>query len=83
MKSERGMALIPLILTIFIVLALAGAAIFMIGDGILYNKDIRRPSQEQNNTSNNNNSTENNNVEENNNVVKSGNSSISSNRSVE
>ena len=82
MKSERGMALIPLILTIFIVLALAGAAIFMIGDGILYNKDMRRPSQEQNNTSNNN-STENNNVEENNNVVKSGNSSISSNRSVE
>lgn len=81
MKSERGMALVPLILTIFIVLALAGAAIFMIGDGILYNKDIRRPSQEQNNTSNN--STENNNVEENNNVVKSGNSSISSNRSVE
>ncbi len=69
MKSEKGMALIPLILTIFIVLALAGAAIFMIGDGILYNKDIRRPSQEQNNTSNNNNSTENNNVEEKNNVV--------------
>ena len=39
LKNEKGMALIPLILTLFILLALAGATIFMIGDGFLYNKD--------------------------------------------
>ena len=41
LKNEKGMALIPLILTIFVLLALAGATIFMIGDGFLYNKDVK------------------------------------------
>ena len=53
MKNETGMALVPMILTVFIVLAILGAAIFMIGDGLIYNKEVRRTVQE--NTVNNNN----------------------------
>lgn len=50
LKNEKGMALIPLILTIFILLALAGATIFMIGDGFLYNKNVKSTVYQGNNT---------------------------------
>lgn len=51
LKNEKGMALIPLIITLFVLLALAGATIFMIGDGFLYNKDVKSTVQkEENNT---------------------------------
>lgn len=50
LKNEKGMALIPLILTLFVLLALAGATIFMIGDGILYNKDVKSTVYNKDNT---------------------------------
>ncbi len=50
LKNEKGMALIPLILTIFILLVLAGATIFMIGDGFLYNKNVKNTVYQENNT---------------------------------
>ncbi len=59
LKNEKGMALIPLILTLFILLALAGATIFMIGDGFLYNKDIKSTMQKEENNTIKNNTTNN------------------------
>ena len=64
MKSERGMALIPLLLTIFVLLAIVGATIFMLGDGFLFDKDVK--STVQNNTTEN--KIENTTVEANNNL---------------
>ena len=46
-KSEKGMALIPLLLTIFVLLAILGATIFMIGDGFLFNKDVKSTVQNE------------------------------------
>lgn len=67
MKNEKGMALIPLLLTIFVLLALVGVTIFMIGDGFLYNKDVKSTvKNETNNTEENKVETTNNESEENN-----------------
>ena len=73
LKNEKGMGLIPLILTIFVLLALAGATIFMIGDGFLYNKDVKSTAQKDNNVIENNVVEDdiNNTTEEANNVITS------------
>lgn len=73
LKNEKGMGLIPLILTIFVLLALAGATIFMIGDGFLYNKDVKSTVQKDNNITENNvvEDNTNNTTEEVNNVITS------------
>lgn len=69
LKNEKGMALIPLIITLFVLLAIAGATIFMIGDGFLYNKDVKSTVQkEENNTVKYNNTTNNNNKNIENNI---------------
>ncbi len=64
MKSERGMALIPLLLTIFVLLALVGATIFMIGDGFLFNKDVKSTVQNETNDTENKVEEKNNTTEE-------------------
>lgn len=66
MKSEKGMALIPLLITILFLIAIAGATIFMIGDGFLYNKDIKRTVQNETNTIERNNSIDINTIDNNN-----------------
>lgn len=73
LKNEKGMGLITLILTIFVLLALAGATIFMIGDGFLYNKDVKSTVQQDNNVIENNvvEDDSNNTTEEVNNVITS------------
>lgn len=68
LKNEKGMALIPLIITLFVLLALAGATIFMIGDGFLYNKDVRSTVQKEENNTIKDNTTENSNENIENNI---------------